>query len=57
MQNLKEYIFLLQQKNLIFATCGGMGLTGIILEPTIKLKKSETSLIREKTYCTKNLVG
>ena len=44
-----------QQKNLFFATCGGMGLTGIILEATIKLKKIETSLIREKTYCTKNL--
>ena len=32
-----------------------MGLTGIILEATIKLKKIETSLIKEKTYCTKNL--
>ena len=45
----------LKQKNLFFATCGGMGLTGIILEATIKLKKIETSLIKEKTYCTKNL--
>ncbi len=44
-----------KRKNLFLATCGGMGLTGIILEATIKLKKIETSLIKEKTYCTKNL--
>ena len=32
-----------------------MGLTGVILEAKIKLKKINTSYIYEKTYCTKNL--
>lgn len=44
-----------KQKNFFLSTCGGMGLTGIIIEASIKLKKIETSYIREKTYCTKNL--
>ena len=44
-----------KQKNFFLSTCGGMGLTGIIIEATIKLKKIDTSFIKEKTYCTKNL--
>lgn len=37
------------------ATCGGMGLTGIILEVTFKLKRIETSYISQKQTKAKNL--
>ena len=37
------------------ATCGGMGLTGIILEAKIKLKQIRSSMIDQITIKTKNL--
>ena len=45
-----------QQNPSVFeATCGGMGLTGIILNVTIKLKKIETSRIVQYNYKARNL--
>ncbi len=44
-----------REKAFFLGTCGGMGLTGIIIEATIKLKKIETSYIEEKIICTKGL--
>lgn len=40
---------------LFYATCGGMGLTGIILQATLKLKKIESSTINQTTYKAHNL--
>lgn len=40
---------------IFWATCGGMGLTGLILEGTFKLKKVETAYIYEESTKTKNL--
>ena len=37
------------------ATCGGMGLTGIIVSATIGLKKIQSAFINETTYKAKNL--
>ena len=37
------------------ATCGGMGLTGIILEARLKLIRVESSFINQKTYRCANL--
>lgn len=37
------------------ATCGGMGLTGIILDATIRLKKIHSQFINQTTIKTKNL--
>jgi decaprenylphospho-beta-D-ribofuranose 2-oxidase len=37
------------------ATCGGMGLTGIILNATFKMKRIETAYIRQTTIKTRNL--
>ena len=46
----------LQKEKVFFlGTCGGMGLTGVIIEATIKLKKIETPYIEEKIICTKGL--
>ncbi|BCN93921.1 FAD-linked oxidase [Thiomicrorhabdus immobilis] len=41
--------------HLFRATCGGMGLTGIILQATFTLKRIETAFIQETTYKTANL--
>jgi decaprenylphospho-beta-D-ribofuranose 2-oxidase len=41
--------------DLFEATCGGMGLTGIISKVTFQLKKIETSFIRQKQVKAKNL--
>jgi FAD/FMN-containing dehydrogenase len=41
--------------DLFEATCGGMGLTGIITRVVFKLKKIETSFIRQKQIKAKNL--
>lgn len=41
--------------DLFRATCGGMGLTGLILEATVKLKPISSSLIEETTYKCANL--
>jgi len=40
---------------LFLATCGGMGLTGVILEATISLKRINSQFIRQTTIKTKNL--
>lgn len=40
---------------LFLATCGGMGLTGVILEAKISLKKINSQFIRQTTIKTKNL--
>ena len=44
-----------QNSELFHATCGGMGLTGVILDATIKLKPITSSLIEETTYKCANL--
>ncbi len=44
-----------ENRELFLATCGGMGLTGIILQATFKLKPIETSSIKETTFKTRNL--
>jgi decaprenylphospho-beta-D-ribofuranose 2-oxidase len=41
--------------DLFYATCGGMGLTGIIVEATIKLKKISSAYINQKTVKAENL--
>jgi FAD/FMN-containing dehydrogenase len=41
--------------NLFEATCGGMGLTGVITRVVFRLKKIETSYIRQKQIKAKNL--
>ena len=38
------------------ATVGGMGLTGLIIDIKIKLKKIKSSIIKESTFKTKNLI-
>jgi len=40
---------------LFYATCGGMGLTGVILDAKIKLKKINSKYINQTTIKTKNL--
>lgn len=46
-----------REKNtdLFFATCGGMGLTGIILEATFKLLKIQSAYIEQTTLKAQNL--
>lgn len=44
-----------ENPELFDATCGGMGLTGVILRATIKLIKIETAYIRQETLKAKNL--
>ena len=39
-----------QHSQLFWATCGGMGLTGVIGSAVIRLKRIETSFIRQETY-------
>ncbi|MFA6439136.1 MAG: FAD-binding oxidoreductase [Bacteriovoracaceae bacterium] len=41
--------------DLFWATCGGMGLTGIILEATFRMKPIETVYIRQRVLKTKNI--
>jgi FAD/FMN-containing dehydrogenase len=40
---------------LFYATCGGMGLTGFIINVTFKLKKIKSALINEKVIKAENL--
>ena len=42
-------------KILFKSTFGGMGLTGVIIDITFKLKKIKNSFINQKIFCTKDL--
>ena len=44
-----------ENKELFFATCGGMGLTGVILDAQIQLKKINSQFINQTTIKTSNL--
>ncbi len=44
-----------QNRELFLATCGGMGLTGVIVKAKIYLKKINSSTIAQTTIKTKNL--
>ncbi|WP_085901310.1 FAD-binding oxidoreductase [Kiloniella majae] len=44
-----------ENRDLFLASCGGMGLTGLILDATFKLKKIESSFVEETTYKAANL--
>lgn len=44
-----------QNSDLFWATCGGMGLTGVITRVKFDLKKIETSYIKQKQLKAKNL--
>ncbi len=44
-----------QNSDLFYATIGGMGLTGVILEATFKLKKMESAYIKQETIKAYNL--
>ncbi|TLT01305.1 FAD-binding oxidoreductase [Aliarcobacter cibarius] len=44
-----------KDNELFFATCGGMGLTGVILDAKISLKKINSKYINQTTIKTKNL--
>lgn len=52
-----EIVFCSREKNstLFYATCGGMGLTGIILDATIQLKSIKNSFISEEIFKAANL--
>ena len=54
--NEREYVCSESENTALFrATCGGMGLTGIISEVTLQLKKVNSQWINQKTIPTKNL--
>jgi decaprenylphospho-beta-D-ribofuranose 2-oxidase len=44
-----------ENADLFAATCGGMGLTGLVLEATFKLKKVETAFIAQRSQRAGNL--
>lgn len=44
-----------ENSDLFWATCGGMGLTGIILRACFSLKKVETAYIKQKSIKARNL--
>ena len=44
-----------KNKELFHATCGGMGLTGVVLDATLKLEKISSSTIKSKSIATNNL--
>jgi decaprenylphospho-beta-D-ribofuranose 2-oxidase len=44
-----------EHSDLFHATCGGMGLTGIILEATLRLKRIASTFIDQTTYKAHNL--
>jgi decaprenylphospho-beta-D-ribofuranose 2-oxidase len=45
----------MHHQDLFWATCGGMGLTGVILNVTFQLKKIETAFIQQKQIKAENL--
>ncbi len=44
-----------ENTDLFWSTCGGMGLTGIIIEASFKMLKVETAYIRQRIVKTKNI--
>lgn len=44
-----------ENRELFLATCGGMGLTGIILDAVIRLRKVDSALIEQQTFSAANL--
>lgn len=44
-----------ENADLFWATLGGMGLTGIVLDATIRLRKIETTYFRQKAYVARDL--
>lgn len=44
-----------QNAEVFWATCGGMGLTGLIIDATFSLKKIQSAYIKEKSIKVKNL--
>ncbi|MCF6345069.1 MAG: FAD-binding oxidoreductase [Thiomicrorhabdus sp.] len=46
---------LTEHRELFLATCGGMGLTGVIVSATLKLIPIESAFIQETTWKTENL--
>ncbi len=44
-----------EHADLFWSTCGGMGLTGIILQATFSLQKIETAYIRQRVVKAKNI--
>jgi decaprenylphospho-beta-D-ribofuranose 2-oxidase len=46
-----------QHSDLFHATCGGMGLTGIILEATLRLKRVPSTFIDQTAYKAHNLAA
>ncbi len=50
-----EIVSVKKGDELFLATSGGMGLTGVILDVKLRLKKINSKLIAQKTFKTKNL--
>ena len=46
-----------EHADLFAATCGGMGLTGIVLRARFRLRRVETSRIRQEVHRTRDLAG
>jgi len=44
-----------ENSNLFHATCGGMGLTGVILHASLQLKPVQSAFIEEKTQVARNI--
>lgn len=44
-----------ENRELFLATCGGMGLTGVIVSAEIRLRKIESAYIRQRTVKARNL--
>jgi decaprenylphospho-beta-D-ribofuranose 2-oxidase len=44
-----------ENRELFLATCGGMGLTGVILDATFRLQKVGSALVRQRTIRAENL--
>jgi len=50
-----DYPYCQEKKKMFWATVGGLGLTGIILEATFSLKKISTAFLNVKTISCKNI--